>query len=193
MKYRRLLVASAGACQKPLSLRARFVSLPAFALLAAGAAATGAMAAAQGDLDGVKRAMSIYLEDIARAEADGFINTVECIVDEEGRGGMGVHLINMRRMQDPAVVANEPEALLYEPTKDGMRLRGVEYFVSLGAAGAPIPDNPPPVPTLFGQKFHGPMAGHSPQMPPHYDLTVWFDNPDGTFEIFNKNVNCPAE
>ena len=118
-----------------------------------------AAAVAQGDLDGVKSAMSIYLEDIARAEADGFINTVECVVDEKGRGAMGVHLINIGRMQDPAVVANEPEALLYEPTKDGMRLRGVEYFVSLGAAGAPIPDNPPPAPTLFGQKFHGPMAG----------------------------------
>ena len=171
----------------------QLVSLPALGILAVGAGATGALAAAHGGVDGVKSAMSIYLEDVARAEGDGFLNTRECVVNPEGPGAMGVHLINLGRMQDPAVSANEPEALLFEPTKDGMRLRGVEYFVSLGAAGAPIPDNPPPVPTLFGQKFHGPMLGHSPQMPPHYDLIVWFDNPDGTFEIFNKNVSCPAE
>ena len=176
-----------------MSIGTRFVALPAFAILAMGAATTGALAASHSELDGIKSAMSIYMQDVSRAEADGFINTVECVVDEEGRGAMGVHLINLARMQDPAVNANEPEALLFEPTKEGMRLRGVEYFVSLGQAGAPIPDNPPPAPTLFGQKFHGPMAGHSPQMPPHYDLIVWFDNPDGTFEIFNRNVSCPAE
>ena len=173
--------------------KTQILSLPAFALLAVGAASTGALTATHVDLEEIKGATSIYLQDIARAEADGFVNTVECVVSEEGLGAMGVHLIHMGRMQDPAIVANEPEALLYEPTKDGMRLRGVEYFVALGPPGAPIPDNPPPVPTLFGEKFHGPMAGHSPEMPPHYDLHVWFDNPDGTFAEFNKNVNCPSE
>lgn len=172
---------------------ARIITLPALALLAVGATTTGVLAASSGELDGIKSATSMYLQNIPRAEADGYINTVECVVNEEGPGAMGVHLIHMGRMQDPAVVANEPEVLLYEPTKDGLRLRGVEYLVAIGPPGSPVPDNPPPAPMLLGQKFHGPMAGHDPEMPPHYDLHVWFDNPDGTFADFNKNVSCASE
>ncbi len=176
-----------------MSLKAHFVTLPVFALLAMAAATTGALAAAHGGVDGIKSATSIYFQDIPRAEADGFLNLVECVVNEEGPGAMGVHMINLARMQDPAIVANEPEVLLYEPTKDGLRLRGVEYFFAIGAPGTPVPAAPPPAPTLLGEKFHGPMAGHNTQMPPHYDLHVWFDNPDGTFADNNTNVSCPSE
>ncbi len=176
-----------------MSIGTRFVALPAFAILAMAAATTGALAASHGGVDGIKSAVSIYMQDASRAETDGFLNLVECVVNEEGPGAMGVHFINPGRMQNPAVIANEPEVLLFEPTEDGLRLRGVEYFVAIGAPGSPVPDNPPPAPTLLGQKFHGPMAGHNPQMPPHYDFHVWFDNPDGAFAEFNKNVSCPAE
>ncbi len=175
-----------------MSLRAPIISLPAFALLAMGSATTGALAASHGGVDGIKSATSIYFQDVPRAETDGFLNLVECVVNEEGPGAMGVHMIHLARMQDPAIVANEPEVLLYEPTKDGLRLRGVEYFFAIGAPGTPVPPTPPPAPTLLGQKFHGPMAGHNAQMPPHYDLHVWFDNPDGTFADYNKNVSCPS-
>lgn len=174
-----------------MSVRTKFLSIPALAILAVGAAATGAVAASHGALEGVKSSTSIYFQDIPRVEADGFINTVECVVNEEGPGAMGVHFIHPGRMQDPAVNANEPEVLLFEPTKDGLRLRGVEYFVAIGAPGSPVPDNPPPAPKVLGQTFHGPMVGHDPEMPPHFDLHVWFDNPDGTFAEFNKNVSCP--
>lgn len=176
-----------------MSVRAQFVTIPAFALLAMGAATTGALAAAHGGVDGIKSATAIYFQDIPRAEADGYVNLVECVVNEEGPGAMGVHFINPGRMQDSALVANEPEILLYEPTKDGLVLRGVEYMFAIGPPGSPVPDNPPPAPTLFGQKFHGPMAGHGPDAPPHYDLHVWFDNPAGTFENYNTNVSCPTE
>lgn len=174
-----------------MSVKAYLVLLPAFALLAMGAATTGSLAAAHGDLDGIKSATSIYLKDIPRAEADGFVNTGDCVVNEEGPGAMGVHVVNPGRMQDPALVANEPEILLYEPTKDGLVLRGVEYLVAIGPPGSPVPGNPPPAPTMFGEKFHGPMAGHGPNAPPHYDLHVWFDNPEGTFANFNTNMSCP--
>jgi hypothetical protein len=176
-----------------MSVRTKFVSLPAFALLAMGAAAAGSVAAAHEGVADVESAMSKYMHDIQRAEADGYINLVECVVNEEGPGAMGVHVINPGRMQDPALVANEPEILLFEPTKDGLVLRGVEYFVAIGAPGTAVPNNPPPAPTLLGQKFHGPMAGHNPEMPPHYDMHLWFDNPGGTFAAYNTNVSCPSE
>jgi DNA-binding NarL/FixJ family response regulator len=51
-----------------------------------------------------------------------------------------------------------------------------------------------PAPTLFGRRFDGPMAGHSPEMPAHYDLHVWLwkGSPSGTFSMWNPNVSCPA-
>ncbi len=42
----------------------QLISLPALAALAVGAAATGALAAAHGELDGIKNAASIYLQDV---------------------------------------------------------------------------------------------------------------------------------
>ncbi len=47
-------------------------------------------------------------------------------------------------------------------------------------------------PTLFGQPFDGPMAGHNPQMPWHYELHVWAweANPSGLFSSWNPNVSC---
>ena len=82
---------------------------------------------------------------------------------------------------------------MYAATDDGVRLVGVEYFYGIGAPGDPIPNPPPPAPFLFGRAFDGPMLGHDPQMPPHYDLHVWVwqANPDGIFAQFNRNVTCP--
>jgi hypothetical protein len=74
-----------------------------------------------------------------------------------------------------------------------MRLVGVEYFLAIGAPGDPIPPDPPPAPELFGRTFDGPMEGHGPDQPPHYDLHVWAwqANPAGLFAPFNPNVICP--
>jgi hypothetical protein len=49
-------------------------------------------------------------------------------------------------------------------------------------------------PSVFGHPFDGPMPGHNPTMPVHYDLHVqlWEDNPSGLFAEFNPNLRCPA-
>ena len=46
--------------------------------------------------------------------------------------------------------------------------------------------------TVAGIPFDGPMAGHAPGMPMHYDLHVWAwrANPAGTFEEWNPHVHC---
>ena len=133
------------------------------------------------------------------ALADGFIANEHC-VSVPGLGGMGFHYLNPTRAFDLTVKASEPELLLYEPTRNGrLRLVGVEYFVPVISNGAPWfdPNNPPPVidnpaPVLFGQTFDGPMPGHEPGMPWHYDLHVWIwkHNPSGLFAPFNPNVQC---
>ena len=47
-------------------------------------------------------------------------------------------------------------------------------------------------PAVLGQSFDGPMPGHSPVMPVHYDLHVWVyeANESGTFAQFNPSVSC---
>jgi hypothetical protein len=54
----------------------------------------------------------------------------------------------------------------------------------------PTVDNAAPV--LFGRVFDGPMPGHAPGMPWHYDLHVWVwkHNPGGIFAQFNPTVSC---
>jgi len=73
-----------------------------------------------------------------------------------------------------------------------LKLVGVEYFMGIGAPGASVPENPPPAPILFGRAFDGPMLGHDPEMPPHYDMHVWLweANSSGIFEMFNPSVKC---
>ncbi|NEA68145.1 hypothetical protein [Streptomyces sp. SID12488] len=49
-------------------------------------------------------------------------------------------------------------------------------------------------PSMFGVPFDGPMLGHAPGMPIHYDLHawVWKNNPSGTFARWNPTVTCPT-
>ncbi|MCA1639594.1 MAG: hypothetical protein LC768_14895 [Acidobacteria bacterium] len=50
-----------------------------------------------------------------------------------------------------------------------------------------------PTPSLFGRSFNGPMPGHGPGEPVHYDLHVWAwrNNPNGMFAQFNPKLSCP--
>ncbi|AQQ52458.1 hypothetical protein [Planococcus lenghuensis] len=119
----------------------------------------------------VKKATARY-HSLKQAEKAGYINTEEC-VEVPGLGGMGIHFVN------PALVDNEvdmakPEALLYVPTKGGLKLIGVEYLS--------IDEN-----ELFGELFDPPSA--VPQHSLH--AWVWQDNPAGDFAPFNPNISCP--
>ena len=175
-----------------MTIASRFVLIPALAFLATGAMALPALSAAHRDLDKAFSAVAIYMQDVARAEADGYVSTVDCVSHPQGTA-MGVHYVHHALARDPSLDPTKPEVLLYEPTEDGMRLRGIEFVFALGPPGADIPANPPPRPTMFGQAFAGPMKGHDSEQPPHYDLLVWFDNPAGMFEVMNPKVSCPTE
>jgi hypothetical protein len=47
-------------------------------------------------------------------------------------------------------------------------------------------------PSNLGHAFDGPMPGHEPGIPVHYDLHawVWRHNPAGGFAAWNSNVHC---
>lgn len=153
---------------------------------AAGGAATHSRDGAGRQLAALKKSLAPF-QDVRTAEAAGFIPVSGCEVSEEG--GMGVHYLNPVRAAQ-ALDATKPSILLYEPTGDGsMRLLAAEWFQADADQDVHTDTDRP---TLFGKPFDGPMPGHNPMMPVHYDLHVWlFDsNPAGVFAPWNPSVDC---
>ena len=135
------------------------------------------------DLADVRAATAKY-HDVNEALADGFVPVSPC-VQIPNVGAMGIHYINFSRV-DLNVKISEPELLLYLPDGTGeLQLVAVEYFVPFVGTN--------PAPTLFGRTFAGPMPGHAPGEPFHYDLHVWIwrHNPSGMFTQFNSKLRCP--
>ena len=134
------------------------------------------------------RAITAPYQDVSRALADGFIATEECVSSPEG--GMGLHYVNPQRLKAP-LDPEKPQVLLYSAVNGGLELTGAEWF-------APDPDQNLGTdvgrPTLFGNAFQGPMAGHSAGMPIHFDLHVWSGraNPKGDFSPWNPSISCAA-
>ena len=133
----------------------------------------------EAQLAAVKAANQRY-EYAANAIVDGYHPSGRCTQD--ARGAMGQHYVNMRYFgrTDPL----RPPQLFYVPVDGTMRLAGVEYYAdTIQVAAAPV---------LFGRTFDGPMPGHSPGSPDHYDLHVWLyiDNPAGMFAAGNPALSC---
>jgi hypothetical protein len=139
------------------------------------------------DLAIVRRATARF-RDVKRAQAAGYRAAGPCVA-VPGQGAMGVHYVNPALMADPAVRLRRPEALLYAPHKGRMKLVGVEYVRADEDGDVETDDDRP---SVFGRGFDGPMAGHGPGEPVHYDLHVWAwrKNPRGTFAPFNPRVRC---
>jgi hypothetical protein len=105
-------------------------------------------------------------------------------------GTMGIHAINPTLMSDSVIDPLRPEIILYVPDEKGkLRLIGLEYWKA-DADGNLATDFDRP--SVLGQPFDGPMPGHNPTMPVHYDVHVWTveTNPSGFFAPFNPNLTC---
>lgn len=152
-----------------------------------GASAASDESAVDAELDAVVAATEKYA-DVGVAIDAGYEAASPCV--EEGRlGAMGMHYVNFALVGDPAVDPLEPEVLLYMPVGDELELVGVEWMV-VDADGDLATDDDRP--SLFGRGFDGPMEGHGPGEPVHYDLHAWLfeDNPEGTFVPFNPALSC---
>ena len=149
----------------------------------------GAAATPADDLQAVRVVTARY-HSIEQSIKDGYSAVGEpCVTSPLGT--MGIHAVNGPLVLDPTIDALHPEILLYVPDANGaMRLVRVEYL-KFDADGDLATDDDRP--TLFGQPFDGPMPGHTPTMPVHYDLHVWLweDNPSGLFAPFNPSLSCP--
>lgn len=161
----------------------------ALAFVAPSFAATRSDAAAPKAALAQVRAATAQYHNVDKALADGYVDTGECV--QSPAGTMAVHYINPALAQAP-VDENKPALLLYLPDAKGkLRLVGVEYFKADADQNLATTEDRP---TLFGRPFDGPMPGHQPGMPVHYDLHVWLwaHNPAGTFALFNPRLSCPA-
>jgi len=173
-----------------ISSRRTVARLSAVALLVACLSAASAPAVAtssDGSLQTVKAATARYHSTV-QAEKAGYVLGSPCA--SSPLGGMGFHYENRQLMADPTIDPAQPEILLYAPAPSGgLELVGVEYWRSDSDQDVTTTADRP---SLFGQPFTGPMPGHHPGMPVHYDLHVWLwqDNPAGMFALFNPTVSC---
>jgi hypothetical protein len=137
------------------------------------------------------RAATARYHDVDRALADGFVPVSPCI-EAPGVGAMGVHLLNHDRVVDGVLDPAAPEILLYLPDARGrLELVGIEYLQVDADQDTGTDDDRP---SLFGVPFDGPMDGHGPGEPVHYDLHVWLwkHNPAGLMAPFNAALSCPT-
>jgi hypothetical protein len=176
----------------------------ALAATMSGTTVAGSGALPSKELQAVRAAVGVY-HSYAVAQAAGYSIVDEPCV-ESPDGAMGYHAVNRTLTADLASDPLRPEIMLYEPRANGtLDLVGVEYFqIALAnTADGPRPwfePTPPPLgfatttPSVLGHLFDGPMPGHNPAMPWHYDLHVWVfqDSPTGLFAAWNPTVSCDA-
>ncbi len=130
----------------------------------------------------VAQAATEKYRDASVAAAEGFVPVSDCV--ETAAGAMGQHWGRIDRLEDAKLDPAEPELLLYVPTVSGLTLVGAEWVINADQATT--------APRLFGRRFDGPMEGHNPLQPRHYDIHVWLwaHNPEGLFAHFNPNLSC---
>lgn len=132
------------------------------------------------------RAATERFRDIRVAMHEGWVAATPC-VSGPNEGAMGVHFVQPSRIGDHVLKADEPEALIYEPQRNGsLRLVGVE-FISLASDG--------PAPSLEGHLLNYVGDPNRYGLPAFYEMHVWAweDNPKGSFADWNTNVSCNSQ
>ena len=130
--------------------------------------------------DAVKKANDRFA-DVAVAKKEGYV-PLPCASSTD-MGSMGVHYVNLDLLNnDGKLDIAKPEAVLYEPQKDGsLKLMAVEYITEKGPSAA-----------LGGQLFNFTNQPNRYGLPPFYELHVWAwkANPMGTFSDMNPDASC---
>src|SRR5919198_6777087 len=145
-------------------------------------------------LQRTKTALDKY-QSVDQAKADGYAAASPCEstpTDPHATsygGGMGIHFVNGPLLQSGKLDPSKPPILVYAPSGGGLQLVAAEYFKADADQNTSTDDDRP---TLFGRAFDGPMLGHAPGMPIHYDLHVWLwkANPSGMFAAWNSTLSC---
>jgi hypothetical protein len=126
----------------------------------------------------------INVNDARRA---GYAPFLGCVTGPDF-GAMGVHYVN-GALLNGELHADQPQALIYEPSGNGLRLVGVEFIVD-AATWLKAHNNTPPV--LEGQVLQLVAAPNRFNLPTFFEIHVWAwrDNPLGAFVDWNTRVSC---
>jgi hypothetical protein len=126
--------------------------------------------------------------DVNAAAAAGYVPAFGCVTGPD-TGAMGVHYINGSLVSGGELNANEPQALIYEPVGNAMKLVGVEY-IALADNWLAAHQQAPPV--LEGQLLQYIGTPNRYGLPGLFELHVWAwrDNPHGAFVDWNTHVSC---
>lgn len=138
------------------------------------------------------RTATKQFRDVDAAIAAGYEPTEACVALPDGTAAMGYHYVNIANLMDGVNDPTKPDILLYTHDEAGnLHLGGVEFFQADADQVLSTDDDRP---SFEGHPFDGPMEGHEPGMPVHYDLHVWLyqHNPDGMLTGFNPAVSCDA-
>ena len=129
--------------------------------------------------------------DVNAATAAGYVPLFGCVSGPD-HGAMGIHYINPSLVGDGEIDAARPEAIIYEPGRDGtLRMVGVEFIVD-SSAWLSRHQSPP---MLEGQAFHLVGSPNRYGIPAFFELHVWAwrDNPNGAFVDWNNRVSCEGQ
>ena len=146
----------------------------------------------QTNLVQIVRTATKQYADVNNATAAGYGPFLGCVTGQD-HGAMGVHYVNGTLLNGGEIDASHPQALIYEPSKDGtMRLVGVEFIV-FATNWLASNNNTPPV--LEGQVFQFVDSPNRFNIPAFFELHVWAwrDNPQGSFVDWNNEVTCAKE
>jgi hypothetical protein len=122
------------------------------------------------------RRVTARYHDLDVAKNDGFVLLHECET-RPAEGPVGVVYVNFTRLLDGIINPELPDALIYEPGPNGLKLAGVEFAV---------PNTGQPAPQFLGATFQredefGVYALHA---------WVWRNNPNGIFAEVNPKISC---
>jgi hypothetical protein len=154
-----------------------------------------APAAVAAQLSRTRAALDKY-RSVDEAKADGYAAASPCESTPSDPelssygGGMGIHYVNNALLKPGPLVPSKPPILVYAPSAGGgLELVAAEYFKPDADQDVKTDGDRP---SLFGRAFDGPMLGHAPGMPIHFDLHVWLwkHNPSGLFAPWNPDVTC---
>jgi hypothetical protein len=125
------------------------------------------------------RSVTARYHNLNAALEDGFIPVGEC-EEDDGAGG-GIPYAHIGNLFDGVIDASRPDALLYEPGRDGrLRLVGVELAMPYDLWTSS--DAPQFLGNTFRREDEMGVYG--------LHIWVWRHNPDGVFAWGNPNVSC---
>ncbi len=138
----------------------------------------------------VVRAATAKYHDVSAAVAAGYQlgykGVVTGCISNPGVGAMGYHYFNWAKMDNPSIIEDDPEVLVYHKGDDGTLVLGaVEWVVpktfwdAAGNTAAPV---------VFGQTLHilNPVLNWYVE-----HAWIWTPNPSGIFADWNPRVACP--